>query len=445
MNVFSENELKKLAMNIIDKSMRIGTKPNPHYERVKKEFPWIEKPFSLNQGIKKSKMSEKKFKQFIEKYSKPDYGPLFILRKGKYYPKKKVGEVILLKHHPESKDLALLIREQAWKKGAHVIMQEWSMKEERRLFETKPKESLNELNPVSKAINEKVDKIIILETRDWSAWSRGIPVSKMQESQVVTRRLHEISDSRKTPWLLVGWPFKISAKEKGISFKFLENTMREAILYSYTNDAVNLVKKYKKAFTGASDIKITADDGTNLSFSVKNRRVNTDTAFYDEERIKTGEVGMNVPSGEVFFAPVETSANGVIIFPKAVIPGEGIMKNLKLEFKKGVVKKIGGKHPEFLKRFIKRNGKDADRIAEFGIGLNKKSKFTKGEIIIDEKIFGSIHIAIGWNKGFGGKTNAASHLDFIKDLRYCNGKVFKNGELIINKGKLIFGKGRARK
>ncbi len=435
--MFSEKELDNLAQNIVNKSMQIGMKINPYYARIIKKFPWIKEAFSFNQGLKKSRMSEKQFKQFIEKYSKPDYGPLFIFKKGKYHAKKKVGETILLKYHPDNKELALLVRKYAWKKGAHVLMQEWSMKDAREYFKTKPLGVLNELNPVSKAIVENIDKIIHLETRDWSAWSKGIPVSKIQQTQSVFRRINEIEDSRKVPWLLVGWPFKISAKEKGISFKFLEKVMRESIQYSYTKDALNLVRKYKKAFTGARDIRIIADDGTNLIFSVKGRRINTDTAFYDEERIKMGEVGMNVPSGEVFFAPVEDSAEGTILFPKAVIPGEGIAENLKLTFKKGVVKKIEGKNAVFLKRFIKKNGEDSDRIAEFGIGLNKKAKFTKGEIIIDEKIFGSIHVAIGWNKGFGGKTNAASHLDFIKDLRNCNGKVFKNGELVINKGRLV--------
>ena len=84
--------------------------------------------------------------------------------------------------------------------------------------------------------------------------------------------------------------------------------------------------------------------------------------------------------------------------------------------------------------FLAANTGEKDRIGEFGIGTNPGATYTGGSIIIDEKIFGTVHIAIGNNRGaYHGKNKASSHLDLIKDMR--QGQVFVDGELILNRGK----------
>ena len=67
---------------------------------------------------------------------------------------------------------------------------------------------------------------------------------------------------------------------------------------------------------------------------------------------------------------------------------------------------------------FRENTGDCKKIAELGIGCNKGAKFTNGYTLIDEKILGTIHIAIGWNKGYGGKNNASMHQDFIKPMSH---------------------------
>ena len=80
---------------------------------------------------------------------------------------------------------------------------------------------------------------------------------------------------------------------------------------------------------------------------------------------------------------------------------------------------------------------DKTTIAELGIGCNREAKNTNGFILIDEKIFKTIHLAIGDNLSFGGRNSASSHLDFIKPMEPCNGKVYADGKLVIDKGVLV--------
>ncbi|MEM0372430.1 MAG: aminopeptidase [archaeon] len=431
-------DVQKLAYNIVNKSMRVGKKDNPYFLKISKKYPWMRGAFSLHYAAQNLCMNEKNAEKFLAKYEDVTYGPLLIKKGKRYRVKDKISMTVQVTYHPDNRTLAYAVRDELWKKDAFVIMNETDMERTRKFVQYRSEDALRELPAVSRLIEENIDAAIHLESRDWSGWSRGIPPSKIRVRRPVTMKLHEISDEKHTPWVLVGWPHKRATRERKFPYRKLKKIMFDCIEYSYSSDIQRLVDAYTKAFKGADIIRITADDGTDLSFSLKGRRLNKDTAEYDEEGVKHGDVGKNIPTGEIFFAPVETSANGTLVIPVSVIPGEGVAERLTLTFKDGLVmKSTAEKGAGMLGEFIKKNGKDSNRIAEFGIGLNKKAEFTRGEIIIDEKIFGSVHIAIGWNRGYGGKTNAASHLDFIKDLRNCNGKVFVDGRLVIDKGRLV--------
>jgi len=94
--------------------------------------------------------------------------------------------------------------------------------------------------------------------------------------------------------------------------------------------------------------------------------------------------------------------------------GIGILtRPIKLTIRDGFVEKIeGGEEAKKLEGILSKYGKEARNIAEFGIGTNPKAKIS-GNILEDEKVFGTIHIALGNNYDFGGKVKAPIHLDGI--------------------------------
>lgn len=141
------------------------------------------------------------------------------------------------------------------------------------------------------------------------------------------------------------------------------------------------------------------------------------------EDIARGNVGLNIPCGEVFVAPHETTANGTILFENVAVPGFSRISNLRLRFIDGVV--ADGDGADRFHKLLEANTGDRDRIAELGIGCNPDAEYAGGSIIIDEKTCGTIRIAIGNNTGWHhGANKASSHLDMIKSM--------KQGELYVD-------------
>ncbi|WP_223593892.1 aminopeptidase [Neobacillus bataviensis] len=155
--------------------------------------------------------------------------------------------------------------------------------------------------------------------------------------------------------------------------------------------------------------RVTIEKGhTKLSFSIKGRKGIPSTGIFREK----GESG-NLPSGESYIAPIEDSANGTILVDGS-IAGIGVVSEpVMLTVENGrLVDATGTEGKQLLQILGDGNGRI---IAEFGIGTNKKARLT-GNVLEDEKVYGTVHIAFGSNKPFGGTNEAGVHIDcVIKD------------------------------
>jgi leucyl aminopeptidase (aminopeptidase T) len=150
--------------------------------------------------------------------------------------------------------------------------------------------------------------------------------------------------------------------------------------------------------------------GTDLAFSIENRRVGVEVGTLEDCFSAEEEYEVEVPSGEVYVAPIETSANGILVVEEL---REYDIRDLELRFERGRIVSFRAERGEgeFRDLLDKAEG-DKDRIAEFGIGINYGMKPT-GYRIYDEKALGTAHIAIGDNVDLGGVNEASMHLDFI--------------------------------
>jgi aminopeptidase len=439
--MLSHSEIEDLADKIVNKSMKIGRKPNPAYEKMKRKYKWLEKlgsRFNFARAKKASGMSDKRLEKLLKKFSDVDYGPLVLKDGDRYFLKKQVGHSVYMRYNAADKELARAVERACWRNGANILSSVNSAQKLRDAYMLSPIDSLSELSPLSKAIYSTVDFTINLEAVEKEFWAHGIPLKRLKAPSPAAQKLHKISDKRNVRWVLFGWPHPELAQELEIRPDYFRQVMFNSIMCSYEKSTVDMVNRYGKAFDGAEEIRITADDGTDLTFSTKGRRFLKDDGLITKDDVERGDVGLNIPCGEVFTAPLENSANGNIFYPKASIRGHGLAKGLRLYFEKGLMTHFEAKEGEkYLQDFLAEGTGDVNRIAEFGIGCNREAIDTNGFILIDEKIFGTIHIAIGWNVGYGGKTNASSHLDFIKPLTNCNGNVYADGRLVIQKGKLL--------
>ncbi len=142
----------------------------------------------------------------------------------------------------------------------------------------------------------------------------------------------------------------------------------------------------------------------------------------------------NFPDGEVFTAPIEDSVEGHITFSYPAVYRGREVEGVQLWFEKGqVVKATALKGEEFLLSMLDTD-EGARRVGEFAIGLNRGIQTFTRNILFDEKIHGTIHMALG--KAYpesGGKNESAIHWDMVCDLRQ-GGRMYADGELFYENG-----------
>lgn len=191
-----------------------------------------------------------------------------------------------------------------------------------------------------------------------------------------------------------------------------------------------LTIKLQEIMNEVNIVRVTAPNGTDITMDISGRKALPSKGLFH----KKGESG-NLPTGEAYIAPLEGKSNGVFVVDGSM-SGVGVIdkKPITIQVENGFATKIsGGVQAKKLDSILNKYGKFARNIAEFGIGTNDKAKLS-GIILEDEKVMGTIHIALGDNKSMGGNVDVPIHLDGIvkKPTVYFDGKlIMKNGKLLV--------------
>lgn len=206
-----------------------------------------------------------------------------------------------------------------------------------------------------------------------------------------------------------------------------EDVMIRGMGADYDRICARTVKLAEILQTG-NKVRVTTEKGTDISFSIEGRKAFASKGLFREP----GESG-NLPTGEAFLAPVEGSSNGVFIVDGSFASVGLVDKDIRLEVRDGYVVNIeGGEKAKALDEMLRSVGPDAYSIAEFGIGTNDTAKIS-GVILEDEKVMGTIHIALGNNLSMGGSVNIPVHVDGV--VREPD--VYIDDVLIMEKGKFV--------
>jgi leucyl aminopeptidase (aminopeptidase T) len=177
-------------------------------------------------------------------------------------------------------------------------------------------------------------------------------------------------------------------------------------------------------------INVTDPNGTNLTFRIDNRRVGFEAGTLQNCYSIGKECEVEVPAGEVYVAPIETSAFGRLVADEVRDFG---VRRLQMDFEGGRMVDFGAEKGEAtFRRFLSQAHGNKDTIAEFGLGTNYAAK-PIGLRIYDEKALGTVHVAIGKNVHLGGINEATIHMDFnlYKPMVKADDHVImKRGELV---------------
>ncbi len=195
-----------------------------------------------------------------------------------------------------------------------------------------------------------------------------------------------------------------------------------------------ITHRLKQHLQGKNRVRITTPLGTDLSLSITGRDVKEDTGLIHQP----AQFG-NLPAGECFVAPLEDSAEGVLVVDKS-FPELVVEQPVRMTFKKGRVIAIdGGPEAQELLRRIEYgerlpHGENCRVVAELGIGTNPRARLT-GKLMTDEKVMGTIHIAIGDNASpsYGGTNEAPIHIDGVVGQP----TLIVDGETLIREGNYL--------
>ncbi|MCJ7552917.1 MAG: aminopeptidase [Ignavibacteriaceae bacterium] len=223
-----------------------------------------------------------------------------------------------------------------------------------------------------------------------------------------------------------------TASAKGVRIATFPGITKDVMIRGMNADYNAISKrtiKLQKILEKGKYIRVVAPAGTDITFKIAGRKVIPSKGLFHAK----GESG-NLPTGETFLAPVEGTSNGVFVVDGSMA-GLGLIKstNIRIEVKKGYATKItGGTAAKKLKNMLDKVGKEARNIAEFGIGTNDSAKLS-GVLLEDEKVMGTIHIAVGNNVSMGGSVNVPIHLDGVVKKP----TVWMDGKLLMKDGKLF--------
>lgn len=295
-------------------------------------------------------------------------------------------------------------------------------------------EQLQYIAPEERLVPELADgALVILSDANTKALS-GIDPERQQMMQRARRDMmqHYLQRSAEgtLKWCLTLFPTEAYAQDAEMSltdyedFVFGAGLLREpdpiAAWQALSAEQQRLIDWIK----GKQEVRIQAAE-TDLTLNIGGRTfINADGHY-------------NFPDGEIFTAPVEDSVNGRIRFSFPSVTNGREVEDIRLVFEQGkVIEASAAKNEEFLLRML--DADDGARyLGEFAFGTNRSiSRFT-GNILFDEKLGGTVHLAIGSSyPETGGKNQSAIHWDMICDLR-DQSEVTVDGELFIRDGEFV--------
>jgi len=337
------------------------------------------------------------------------------------------GWQVLLRSTPLARPLLEEITRLIARRGAYVLLR-LNFSPSQNAYDPiwakeAPEELVRELAPIERHDFETADAAIVVvapeNTRDGSDIDPGRLALIAQAREPALRRVA----SDELPWVGCYYPTLAAAQEAGMTLEQFSDFVYEASLIDW--DALReRMQRILERLDSADEIRITAP-GTDLTLSLAGRRGEIDAG------------NSNMPGGEVFFSPVEDSAQGEIAFEYPALRGGFVVENIRLRFDSGRIVEASASHDEEYLLATLDTDEGARRLGELGVGCNPAIQRFIRNTLFDEKIEGTVHLAIGLGfQKLGGTNQSAIHWDFVKEMRN-GGELSCDGEVVQRDGRWL--------
>ncbi|MFH1279749.1 MAG: aminopeptidase [Candidatus Eisenbacteria bacterium] len=274
---------------------------------------------------------------------------------------------------------------------------------------------------------EQVQAYIGLRGQHNSSEYASIAPDKMKAYQAkLFHHVHGTYRVQNTKWVVLRWPHPGMAQLAGKGTDVFEDYYFDVCLVDYGHMA-KAVKPLEKLMASTDKVRILGPGETDLRFSIKDIGVIP----------CVGE--RNIPDGECYSCPVKESVSGVIHYNAKTIYQGVVFENIRLEFKEGKIADATGSDTEALNHILDTDA-GSRYLGEFALGINPKITDPMCDILFDEKIGGSIHLAAG--KSYEDASNgndSAVHWDMvlIQTEKYGGGEIYFDDKLIRKNGLFV--------
>jgi aminopeptidase len=338
--------------------------------------------------------------------------------------KVQAGWQVVIRATPAARPLIEAISEQVAHLGAYPLLLLSFEQIGGPFAREAPLEVLRVPAPLQKRMWEEMDALIAIWAPERIDEGADLSEARREALQQASAPMHERTMAMSVPWVIAEYAVPAPAEAAGMTLNEYEQFIFDAVLRDWDAEAVRM-RAIAEIFDEAQEVRIVGA-GTDLTLSLAGR-----TGEVDDGRV-------NMPGGEVFYSPVEDSANGVIEFGEfpAIYYGHEV-EGVRLAFRDGrVVEASASAGEEFLLQTLATDD-GASRLGELGIGCNPGIQRFMKNVAFDEKIDGTIHLAIGRSYSFnGGQNVSAIHWDIVKDLRN-GGQLFADGRLVQESGRWV--------
>jgi len=357
---------------------------------------------------------------FVEKFAR-------LLVGYSIYAKK--GESILVDGSSIAEPLIEAVYEHLLRAGAYPLVRMSPVDAVTGFFANARDHHLDQMAPFEKVMAKAMDgSIRIMSSTNTRALSSVNP-QKQTRLAKARKDIRKIMLAKK--WALTLFPTEAYAQDAEMSLREFDEFVINANFLDRANPVAEwnkLEKHHQKLISrlkGADEVRIVGDE-TDLRMSVKKRIFISSVATH------------NVPSGEIFTGPVEESVEGHIKYDFPVCEGGREIDGIRLVFRGGrVVDASATKNEKYFLAMLDMDP-GARRLGELGIGTNYGIQRFIKNILFDEKIGGTVHLALGESYAeTGGVNKSALHWDMIKDLRK-GGALYVDGKVLQKNGKFIF-------
>ncbi|HVO55804.1 MAG TPA: aminopeptidase [Solirubrobacterales bacterium] len=221
-----------------------------------------------------------------------------------------------------------------------------------------------------------------------------------------------------------------AASEAGVRIGTLPGVTEEMLMRLMTGDLDEIRRRswaVATALNSGSEARITCRHGSDLRIGIEGR-----LAIADGGELSSRGAFGNLPCGEGFIAPLEGTAEGTLVVDGS-IAGVGLLDTpTSLTVREGNLTETTGSDGAALLELLTVHGEDGTNVAELGIGTNEEAILT-GNILEDEKILGTCHVAFGASAAIGGTVQVPVHLDCV----ILEPTVEIDGEAIVSGGELL--------